>query len=163
FAWAQPLDEGWQQEAVIRHPFDEILRGRRSLPTGGRQRRIPMPSPALPTGPGTAFDDVQPDIVAPAVPAAPNHPLAWPSAAGAGRGAGFLRACQALELARDARYARRIIRRLVLLGHLTLSDGGDRWAMQPPTVAPLALEPERLILRGQRTAELLTRLPDNRE
>jgi hypothetical protein len=30
-------------------------------------------------------------------------------------------------------------------------------------VAPLALEPERLVLRGQRTAELLTRLPDNRE
>ena len=35
--------------------------------------------------------------------------------------------------------------------------------MQPPTLAPLALEPERVLLRGQRTPKLLSCLPDNRE
>jgi hypothetical protein len=103
------------------------------------------------------------DHVEPAVAAAYNNLLTWLSAAGTGRWETFLRICQELGLAQDARYARHLIRRLTLLGHLTLTEGGDRWAMQPPTLAPLAVDPELFILRGQRTAEVMARLPENRE
>jgi hypothetical protein len=66
-----------------------------------------------------------------------------------------------LGLVQNGSQARRIIRRLVLLGHL--SDDGVRWRMEPPILAPLALEPERVVLRGQRTSALLACLPENRK
>jgi hypothetical protein len=111
----------------------------------------------------TAFDESSGfvDAVEPGSAAAHNNLLFWLSAAGTGRRDELLRTCQVLGLAQDGRQARRIIRRLILLGHL--SDDGVRWTMQPPTLAPLALEQDLFVLRGQRTPAVLTCLPDNRQ
>jgi 23S rRNA pseudouridine2605 synthase len=103
------------------------------------------------------------DIIAPKHAPAYNNLLHWLSAAGIGRWDAFLRTCQLLGLAQDAQQARRVIRRLGLLGHITLCDDGVRWTMQPPTLTPLLLEPEQIVLRGQRTPAVLTCLPDNRQ
>jgi 23S rRNA pseudouridine2605 synthase len=103
------------------------------------------------------------DVIDPEHTRAHNNLLYWLSAAGTGQWDPFLRTCQVLGLAEDGQQARRIMRRLVLLGHLAPTDDGVRWTMQPPTLTPLALEPDRVILRGQRTPPLLACLPDNRE
>jgi len=89
--------------------------------------------------------------------------LSWLSAAGKGRWETFLHVCRCLGLSRDGRAAVRIMRRLVLLGHVELSEKGNQWSVVPPTLTPLADEPERTFLRGQRTPSLLAYLPVVRE
>ncbi len=169
FNWDAAPQDGWQRVQVFKHPFKELLGERERFPSdatrkgAGRQRpdgrRVTR---SQVTGVAGAFDESASTVdTVELASAAQNKLLFWLSAAGSGRRDEFLRTCQILGLAQDGRQARRILRRLILLGHL--SDDGVRWTMQPPTLAPLALEPELVVLRGQRTPALLACLPDNRE
>ena len=171
FGWKAPPQDGWMQEKVFHHPFEDLLGSREGASSNGRKPRAAGRREAGRRWTGasqtawsaTAFDESSAgaDAVEPGDVAAHNRLLCWLSAAGTGRREGFLRTCQMLGLVQNGTQTRRIIRRLVLLGHL--SDDGVRWTMQPPTLAPLSLEPERVVLRGQRTSALLACLPENRE
>jgi hypothetical protein len=160
----------WQRDQDYRPPFDALLRPRRDsdgevlVPVRPKRpaRRGGTGSGPAPGEAVTAFVEPRP------VPAAPASPemterygllLTWLSAAGAGSWATFVYVCQTLSLARTGREAGRIARRLVLLGHLGQSESGKRWWVVAPTLTPLADEPERYFLRGQRTPALLARLP----
>jgi hypothetical protein len=170
FGWKAPPQEGWLQEKVFQHPFEELLGNRERSSSNGKAkvrgrkqsggRRAVQSQAALCA---TAFDESSGSIesVEPGVAEAYNKLLSWLSAAGTGRREAFLRTCQVLGLVYNGSQARRIIRRLILLGHL--SDDGVRWTMHAPTLGPLAREPERVVLRGQRTSGLLACLPENRE
>jgi len=115
---------------------------------------------------GTAFSEPDQTIAwhdDPDLTARYGRLLTWLSAAGAGRWGTLLYVCQMLSLARNGSEAGRVARRLVLLGHLELSESGTRWSVVPPTLTPLADDLDRGFLRGQRTPALLANLPIARE
>ncbi len=81
--------------------------------------------------------------------------LYWLSAVAEGSWEMFVGACKALRLTEDAR---RILRRLVLLGHLECAKDGSKWSVAPPALALHPTQPDVGFLCGQRTPRLLARL-----
>jgi hypothetical protein len=84
--------------------------------------------------------------------------LYWLSATAEGNWEMFVHACKALQLAEDARQARRILRRLVLLGHIECAKDGSAWSVAPPVLVLYPMQPGVGFLCGQRTPMLLARL-----
>ncbi len=86
-----------------------------------------------------------------------NRLLAWTSAAGAGRVDLFRHALNAVGLGDRPGEARRILRRLRLLGHLEGSRDGTRWSSTPPVLVRAAhsCNCDRFFLAGQREPALL--------
>ena len=169
--WEDRAKRGWQTEQRFLPPFAELLNGRRrlappkALEPQARFRPSPQPDPRVADA-ATAFSEPVQVLLSQADPQQTlthNRLLSWLSAAGKGRWETFLHVCRCLGLGRDGREAGRIMRRLVLLGHVELSEKGNHWSVVPPTLMPIADEPERTFLRGQRTPSLLAHLPVVRE
>jgi hypothetical protein len=162
-------ERGWRKERQFLPPFAELLtaRRRRSLPPeSAPPRPRPQQSDRVLGDAATVFLEPSQVLFSEADPQLTlgnNRLLTWLSAAGKGRWEEFLHVCRTLGVARDGREAERIIRGLVLLGHVERSEEGGKWSVVPPTVTPLADEPERYFLRGQRTPSLLGHLPLARE
>lgn len=85
--------------------------------------------------------------------------LKWLSAAGEGRWESFVRVARILGVAADAPNARRLFRRLVLLGHLDSSPDGRAWSIAPPVVVQSAEQPHSAFWCGCRSGSLLRSLP----
>lgn len=85
--------------------------------------------------------------------------LKWLSAAGEGRWESFVRVARILGVAADATNARRLFRRLVLLGHLDSSPDGRAWSIAPPVVVQSAAQPQSAFWCGCRSEPLLRSLP----
>ena len=85
--------------------------------------------------------------------------LQWLSAAGEGRWESFLRVARILGVAADAPNARRLFRRLVLLGHLESSPDGRAWSIAPPVVVRSAAQLQSAFWCGCRSGSLLQSLP----
>ena len=84
----------------------------------------------------------------------------WLSAVGSGNWAAFQKACKALRLEGDGMTARRILRRLRLLGHIECSPDGNAWCAAPTVLLPIhvgATEPTYLVC-GQQSVPLLAAL-----
>lgn len=84
-----------------------------------------------------------------------NQLLYWLSATAEGSWEAFVRTCVALGLADDSKYARRIFRRLILLGHIECSKDGADWAICPPALVLCPSKSGVGFLCGQRTPKLL--------
>jgi hypothetical protein len=78
--------------------------------------------------------------------------LWWLSAAGSGSWETFQAACEHLSIPQP----RRLLRRLQLLGHLTVTPDGKRWQMQPSSLQPVG--ENRYVLYGQRNRGLVQAL-----
>ncbi len=74
--------------------------------------------------------------------------LWWLSASGSGSWETFQAVCDGLGIPQP----RRLLRRLQLLGHLTVAQDGKRWQMQPPSLQPVG--ENRYVVYGQRNAAL---------
>ena len=85
--------------------------------------------------------------------------LLWLSAVGEGRWESFLRVARILGVADDAPNARRLFRRLVLLGHLDSSPDGRAWSIAPPVIVQSAALPQSAFWCGCRSGPLLRSLP----
>jgi hypothetical protein len=114
-------------------------------------------------GPGDALadpgsTDETADLEAPLLPSltvagprsrAMDRLLAWLSAAGAGSWTTFVRVSGELDIPEEE--ARRVLRRLTLLGHVQVSLGGRHWEAMPPTLVEMATDPETSFWTGGRT------------
>lgn len=92
---------------------------------------------------------------------AQNRLLAWCSAKGSGSWSQFLDACTTLGCAEGPQSAKRLQRRLRLLGHVeTTSSGG--WNATPPALvlAGQIQEPNIFFLCGQRTGQMILEVTD---
>lgn len=87
-----------------------------------------------------------------------NQLLYWLSATAEGTWETFVRTCVALGLAGDSKYARRILRRLMLLGHIECSKDGSAWAICPPALVHCSAKTGVGFLCGQRTPKMLKTL-----
>lgn len=85
--------------------------------------------------------------------------LQWLSAAGEGRWESFVRVARILGVSADAANARRLFRRLVLLGHLDSSPDGRAWSIAPPVVVQSVAQPRSAFWCGCRSEPLLRSLP----
>jgi hypothetical protein len=85
--------------------------------------------------------------------------LMWLSATGEGRWESFLRVARILGVANDVPNARRLFRRLVLLGHLDSSLDGRDWSIAPPVIVQSAAQPQSAFWCGCRSGPLLRSLP----
>jgi hypothetical protein len=83
-----------------------------------------------------------------------NQLLYWLSATAEGTWEAFARTCAALGLAADPQYARRILRRLMLLGHIECSKDGSAWTISPPALVLCPAKSGVGFLCGQRTPKL---------
>jgi hypothetical protein len=110
------------------------------------------------TGPFT-FYDLPPLSQASADPAPFDRLLTWLSAAGEGRWESFLRVAKALGAVSDLPSARRLYRRLILLGHLDSSRDGRAWSVAPPVLVQAAARPAEAFWCGSRTSALARALP----
>lgn len=171
--WRGLPRQEWHTERVFSPPFSELLtRPQRtkgaSLRMASRRDlgRARQPVAGVLASAGTPFSE---PVLAPIAPADPEQTvrherlLAWLSATGAGPWPTFRDVCRTLGLALDVGQAARIQRRLVLLGHLEVSQDGGRWAVRPPTVVALADDPHSGFLCGQRTRSLLDLLPPGQQ
>ncbi len=92
--------------------------------------------------------------------------LYWVSAMGKGSWEAFKKTCTALELNAQGTEARRVLRRLQLLGHLQVSSDGKSWQARPPTL--IEISPGKYSLSGQRASrwmsdlKFFSRLPSNK-
>jgi hypothetical protein len=96
----------------------------------------------------------------PAGNAAIDRLLAWLSAAGEGRWEEFVRAAARLGASADIAAARRLFRRMLLLGHLESLPDGHSWSVTPPVLVQAAADPSVVFCCGSRTERLLRSLPD---
>ena len=108
----------------------------------------------------TYYDSAaQPSVHSTADPAPFDRFLQWLSAAGEGRWESFLRVARILGVAAEAPNARRLFRRLVLLGHLDSSPDGRSWSIAPPVIVQSAAQPQSGFWCGCRSGPLLRSLP----
>jgi hypothetical protein len=84
--------------------------------------------------------------------------LVWLSAAGQGSWETFARVSKQLGTSTDVITARRVMRRLVLLGHVERAPGGRTWSATPAALVQLATDPTRAFWCGQRSEPLRHRL-----
>ena len=89
-----------------------------------------------------------------------NQLLYWLSATAEGTWDAFVSTCVALRLASDSRYARRILRRFMLLGHIECSKDGSAWTISPSAIVFCPLKNGTGFLCGQRTPKMLKALED---
>lgn len=89
--------------------------------------------------------------------------LAWLSATGKGSRQTFAKACDALSLTHHYMSARRIMRNLILLGHIETSADGEQWTICPPTLVYSPSQPEFSYFCGARTTHIVRKLMDNWE
>lgn len=87
------------------------------------------------------------------LPQTHEHFLYWLSAQGSGTWESFKKTCQILELLEP----RRILRRLKLLGHITTTQNGSKWQVNPPTLSEIETKnsDRTFILCGQRSFPFL--------
>jgi hypothetical protein len=78
------------------------------------------------------------------------HLLFWLSAAGHGSWDTFVRVSGQLGASKDNDAARRLMRRLILLGHLESNPNGSAWSAAPAALVQLAADPTRAFWCGQR-------------
>ncbi|WNC22125.1 MULTISPECIES: hypothetical protein [unclassified Thermosynechococcus] len=87
-----------------------------------------------------------------------EHLLYWLSASGSGTWESFKKTCEILDLHEP----KRILRRLKLLNHLTTSDNGSKWQVNPPSLVHVGTDSEpsdqTFLLHGQRSHCFLQRL-----
>lgn len=87
-----------------------------------------------------------------------EHLLYWLSASGSGTWESFKKTCEILDLSEP----RRILRRLKLLKHLTTSDNGSKWQVNPPSLVQVDTDSETgdrtFWLFGQRSHPFLQKL-----
>lgn len=85
-----------------------------------------------------------------------EHFLYWLSSAGSGTWESFKKTCVILGLDEP----KRILRRLKLLGHITISDNGSKWKVYPPSLLEIQSENDDriFILHGQRSRKFLNTL-----
>jgi len=85
--------------------------------------------------------------------------LYWLSMSGNGTWQTFKNACTVLDLDASGIEARRILRRLRLLGHIEVSRDGTHWAVCPPCLVSIETGPrQECILTGQRCVQLLNEM-----
>jgi hypothetical protein len=84
--------------------------------------------------------------------------LLWLSAAGQGSWDRFVRVSNQLGTSHDSITARRLLRRLILLGHVESSLDGHHWSATPAALVQLAADPTRAFWCGQRSELLRCRL-----
>lgn len=86
--------------------------------------------------------------------------LYWLSASGQGTWHSFKKICEVLELSEP----KRILRRLKLLGHLTTSDNGSKWQVEPPSLLLLQTDlgtgDRTYLLHGQRSHPFINKLQE---
>lgn len=86
--------------------------------------------------------------------------LYWLSASGSGTWQSFKKICEVLELPEP----KRILRRLKLLGHLTISENGSKWDVKPPSLlllqSDLGTGDRTYLLHGQRSHPFLNKLQE---
>jgi hypothetical protein len=85
-----------------------------------------------------------------------NRLLYWLSATAEGTWEGLVRTCVTLGLADHSNKARRIMRRLMLLGHIECSKDGSAWMIAPLAFVSSLEKANMGFLSGQRTPKLLT-------
>ncbi|WNC60205.1 hypothetical protein RHJ80_12145 [Thermosynechococcus sp. QS41] len=87
-----------------------------------------------------------------------EHLLYWLSTSGSGTWESFKKTCEILDLHEP----KRILRRLKLLNHLTTSDNGSKWQVNPPSLVHVGTDSEpsdqTFLLHGQRSHCFLQRL-----
>ena len=111
--------------------------------------------------PGDPFDQSdawQPQEASPESSALVERLLHWVSARGEGTWEGFNQACNVLKVAEDKQEVRSALRRLILLGHLDLSDDGSRWSVSPPVLVRFPDDRDSGFLAGRRTGSFLRRV-----
>lgn len=82
--------------------------------------------------------------------------LFWLSSVGSGTWQLFKNACKTLRLDDSGAEARRILRRLRLLGHIDISQDGLNWSVCPPSLVVIKHLPiQEYVLAGQRNIQLL--------
>lgn len=84
--------------------------------------------------------------------------LLWVSAAGRGSWEVFARVSNQLGTSIDGVTARRVMRRLALLGHVESDPDGRNWSATPAALVQLATDPTRAFCCGQRSEQLRRRL-----
>jgi hypothetical protein len=84
--------------------------------------------------------------------------LLWLSAAGQGSWDTFVGVSNQLGTSNDSVTARRLLRRLILLGHVECSPDGRRWSATPAALVQLAADPTQAFWCGQRSERLRCRL-----
>lgn len=89
--------------------------------------------------------------------------LAWLSATGKGSRHTFAKTCDRLGLTHKYMPARRIMRNLILLGHVETSADGEQWTICPPTFVRCPLQPEFSYFCGARTPHIIGELKENWE
>ena len=111
--------------------------------------------------PGDPFDQSdawQPQEASPESSALAERLLHWVSVRGEGTWEGFNQACNVLKVAEDKQAVRSALRRLILLGHLDLSDDGSRWSVSPAVLVRFPDNPDSGFLAGRRTGSFLRRI-----
>ncbi len=84
--------------------------------------------------------------------------LYWLSATAEGSWQTFTQVCKVLSLVEENKHARRILRKLILLGHIECSLDGSRWSICPPALVQSSADADGYFLAGQRTPGLLKQL-----
>src|SRR5262249_29084708 len=128
-------------------------------PTDGRVPPEPPREEEDAAGPFAYFDVAAGTAQSAGNPAI-DRLLAWLSAAGEGRWEAFVRAAARLGAAADIAAARRLFRRMLLLGHMESSPDGRSWSVTPPVLVQAAVDPSVVFCCGSRTERLLRSLPD---
>ena len=111
--------------------------------------------------PGDPFDQSdawQPQEASPESGALVERLLHWVSVRGEGTWEGFNQVCNVLKVAEDKQEVRSALRRLILLGHLDLSDDGSRWSVSPAVLVRFPDNPDSGFLAGRRTESFLRRV-----
>lgn len=123
----------------------------------------PEPRPEDPGDPFAADSDVwrPPPTSSPEENAAYERMLYWISARGEGTWAQFRDAARTLGVTKDGqeedrRMARSAMRRMILLGHVDLSDDGERWSASRTVFVRLADDPNAVYLAGARVPSFLS-------
>jgi hypothetical protein len=82
--------------------------------------------------------------------------LFWLSSVGGGTWQLFKNTCKTLGLDDSGVEARRILRKLRLLGHIEVSQDGSNWSVCPPSLVVIKHSPlQEYVLAGQRNIQLL--------
>ncbi len=157
-----------------------FTRGVYEMGTGQSNWRVPTDSPLAREEAGDPLESPEPDVPAPSQEAdavavlqpepmlavsASGEPLErqqrllfWLSAAGQGSWDIFVRVSNQLGTSNNNATARRLFRRLVLLGHVESSPDGRSWSATPAALVQLAADSTRAFWCGQRSDSLQRRL-----
>jgi hypothetical protein len=130
------------------------------FPTDGRIPPEPPSEDEDRSGP-FVLEDISPPLTKLEVQINPacDKLVDWMSGIGEGSWESFLRVCRMLGAAETVQAARRLFRRLLILGHIECSSDGRSWCIAPPVVVQLAADPTRVVWCGSRCDELVSQIP----